>query len=138
MTRDPDEQANLERRRELLREEEAFRLQQEQGRLEAAKTNATFAWIINSISFLVGLLEILLVLRFVLRASGANTKNAFAQFIYNISDPFIAPFSTLFVSPVTGGGANILDLNVLVAIVVYALLGWLAITLVQFLRGRQV
>lgn len=136
MTREPDEQANLERRRELLREEEAFRLQQEQGRLEAAKKNATFAWIINSISFLVGLLEILLVLRFVLRASGANTQNAFAQFIYNISDPFIAPFSTLFVSPVTGGGANILDLNVLVAIVVYALLGWLAITLVQFLRGR--
>lgn len=76
------------------------------------------------------------MLRFVFRASGANTQNTVAQFIYNISDPFIAPFSTLFVSPVTGGGANIFDLNVLVAIVVYALLGWLAITLVQFLRGR--
>jgi uncharacterized protein YggT (Ycf19 family) len=135
MNREPDEQANLERR-ELLREEEAFRLQQEQGRLEDAKRNASFAWIINSISFLVGLLEILLALRFVLRVSGANSQNAFAGFIYNISDPFIAPFSTLFVSPVTGKGANIFDLNVLVAIVVYALLGWLAITLVQFLRGR--
>ncbi|MBC7972766.1 MAG: YggT family protein [Verrucomicrobia bacterium] len=133
---DPNNQENLERRRELLREEEAFRLQQEQGRLEAAKRNTTFAWVINSISFLVGLLEILLILRFILRLSGANTQNAFAQFIYNISDPLIAPFSTLFISPVTGGGANIFDLNVLVAIVVYALLGWLAITLVQFLRGR--
>lgn len=133
---DPNNQENLERRRELLREEEAFRLQQEQGRLEAAKRNTTFAWIINSISFLVGLLEILLILRFILRLSGANTQNSFAQFVYNISEPFIAPFSTLFVSPVTGGGANIFDLNVLVAIVVYALLGWLAIALVQFLRGR--
>ncbi len=133
---DPNNQENLERRRELLREEEAFRLQQEQGRLEAAQRNTTLAWVINSISFLVGLLEILLILRFILRLSGANTQNAFAQFIYNISDPLIAPFSTLFISPVTGGGANIFDLNVLVAIVVYALLGWLALTLVQFLRGR--
>lgn len=138
MTRDPDEQENLERRRELVREEEAFRLQQEQGRLEAAKKNSAFAWIINSISFLVGLLEILLVIRFILRVSGANTENSFAQFIYNISEPFIAPFSTLFISPATKGGANIFDLNVLVAIVVYALLGWLAITLVRFLQGRQV
>jgi len=40
---DPNNQENLERRRELLREEEAFRLQQEQGRLEAAKRNTTFA-----------------------------------------------------------------------------------------------
>ena len=136
MNREPDEQDNLERRRELLREEEAFRLQQEQGRLEAARKSNTFAWIVNAIAFLVGLLEVLLVLRFVLRVAGANTGNTFAQFIYSLSEPFIAPFSTLFISPVTGGGANIFDLNVLVAIVVYALLGWLGITLVRFLQGR--
>ncbi|MBW4690788.1 MAG: YggT family protein [Lyngbya sp. HA4199-MV5] len=136
MTRDPDEQANLERRRELLREEEAFRLQREEGRLEAAKRSNTFAWIINSISFLVGLLEILLVLRFVLRVAGANTQNAFAQFIYNISDPFVAPFSTLFISPTTRDAGSIFDLNVLVAIVIYALLGWIAISLIRYLQGR--
>ncbi|MBW4470087.1 MAG: YggT family protein [Stenomitos rutilans HA7619-LM2] len=136
MTRDPDEQANLERRRELLREEEAFRLQQEQGRLEAARKSTTFAWIINGISFLVGLLEILLVLRFVLRVAGANTQNTFARVIYDISDPFIAPFSTLFISPTTRDAGSIFDLNVLVAIVVYALLGWIAISLVRFLQGR--
>jgi hypothetical protein len=42
----------------------------------------------------------------------------------------------LFVSPVTGGGANIFDVNVLIAIVVYALLGWLAVWLVRLLQGR--
>lgn len=136
MTRDPDEQANLERRRELLREEEALRLQREEERLEAARTSNTFAWIINSISFLVGLLEILLVLRFVLRVAGANTQNAFAQFIYNISDPFVAPFSTLFISPTTRDAGSIFDLNVLVAIVIYALLGWIAISLIRYLQGR--
>ncbi|UBF23945.1 YggT family protein [Kovacikia minuta CCNUW1] len=136
MNSEPHERDNLERQRELIQEEEAFRLRQEERRLEAAKRDNTFRWILNTIYFLVGLLEVLLVLRFILRLFGANTENAFAQFIYNLSEPFIAPFSTLFVSPVTGGGANIFDVNVLVAIVVYALLGWLAVWLVQYLRGR--
>jgi uncharacterized protein YggT (Ycf19 family) len=136
MNQQPDSQDNLEKRRQLLREEEAFRLQQEERRLETAKRNTTFAWIINSISLLVCLLEVLLVIRFFLRLFGANTQNTFAAFIYNLSEPFIAPFSTLFVSPVTAGGASIFDVNVLVAIVVYALLGWLAILLVRYLRGR--
>ena len=64
------------------------------------------------------------------------TQNTFAQFIYNLSDPFIAPFSTLLISPVAGGGANVFDINVLIAIIVYALLGWLALWLVKFLYGR--
>ncbi|MGM3307772.1 YggT family protein [Anabaena sp. WFMT] len=136
MNKDPHEQSNSERRQELRSEEEAFRLQQEEGRLETGKRSATFAWIINSIYLLVGLLEILLILRFLLRFSGANTQNTFAQFIYNLSAPFIAPFSTLFISPVSGGGANIFDVNALIAIIIYSLLGWLGVWLVRFIYAR--
>jgi uncharacterized protein YggT (Ycf19 family) len=132
----PHDRDNFERQRELVQEEEAFRLRQEERRLEAAKRDNTFRWIINTIYLLIGLLEVLLVLRFILRLSGANPSNTFAQFIYSLSAPFIAPFSTLFVSPTADGGANIFDVNLLVAIVVYALLGWLAVWLVQYLRGR--
>jgi uncharacterized protein YggT (Ycf19 family) len=82
------------------------------------------------------MLEILLMIRFFLHFSGANTQNTFAQFIDNLSEPFIAPFSTLLISPVAGGGANIFDVNILVAIIIYALLGWLALWLVRFLYGR--
>jgi YggT family protein len=136
MNKDPHEQSNSERRQELRSEEEAFRLQQEEGRLETGKRSATFAWIINSIYLLVGLLEVLLMLRFFLRFSGANTQNTFAQFIYNLSAPFIAPFSTLFISPVAGGGANIFDVNTLIAIIIYSLLGWLGVWLVRFIYAR--
>ncbi len=136
MNKDPHEQSNSERRQELRSEEEAFRLQQEEGRLETGKRSATFAWIINSIYLLVGLLEILLILCFLLRVFGANKQNAFAQFIYNLSAPFIAPFSTLFISPISGSGANIFDINILIAIIVYSLLGWIGVKLVRFIYAR--
>ncbi len=132
----PPEQRNLERRRELLQQEEAFRLRQEEQRLELARRGTTVYWLTNSIYLLVGLLEILLVLRFILRLLGANTGNTFAAFILNLSQPFIAPFSTLFVSPVTQGGGSIFDVNVLIAMVVYALLGWIVVSIVRFIGGR--
>lgn len=136
MNQYPRDPRNIERRQELLRDEEAFRLQQEERRLELARRNTALEWIIRSISFLVGALEILLGLRLLLRVFGANTENTFAQFIYGLSDPFVAPFSTLFISPTADGGANIFDVNVVIAMIVYALLAWLAIWLLRFMQGR--
>lgn len=136
MSRDPYDPANLRRRQALRQDEEAFRLRQEERRLELAKRNTALFWITNSIYFLVGLLEVLLGLRFLLRMFGANPDNSFAQFIYTLSDPFIAPFSTLFISPTASDGANIFDVNVLIAMIVYAILGWIAVSLVRLIQGR--
>lgn len=136
MNQYPRDPRNIERQQELLREEEAFRLQQEERRLELARRNTALDWIIRSISFLVGALEILLGLRLLLRIFGANTENTFAQVIYGLSDPFVSPFSTLFISPTADGGTNIFDVNVVIAMIVYALLAWLAIWLLRFMQGR--
>lgn len=133
----PNDPSNFERQQELRRQEEALQLQREEQRLELARRSTASTWIINSIYFLVGLLEILLGLRLLLRVFGANTENTFAQVIYNLSDPFVAPFSTLFISPVSGGGTNIFDVNVLIAIVVYALLGWIAVWVIRLIQGRS-
>lgn len=136
MNQYPQDPNHLERQQALREEEEAFRLHQEERRLELARRTATLVWMTRSIAYLIAALEILLGLRFLLRVLGANTENSFAQFIYNLSDPFVAPFSTLFISPTAAEGSNIFDVNVLIAMVVYALLGWLAIRLVQFMQGR--
>jgi YggT family protein len=136
MNKEPYEQSNSERRQELRNDEEAFRLQQQEGRLEIGRRRGIFIWIINSIYLLVGALEILLFLRFLLRFTGANTQNEFTQFVYNLSAPFMRPFSTLFVSPTSNSATNIFDVNVLIAIVVYSLAGWLAVRLVQFIYAR--
>ncbi|MFN7413751.1 MAG: hypothetical protein ACK5RT_07575 [Dolichospermum sp.] len=74
MNRNPHERSNSARRQELRSEEETFRLQQEEGRLESDKRRSIFAWIINSIYLLVGMLEILLMLRFFLRFSGGRNS----------------------------------------------------------------
>src|SRR5688572_8787904 len=114
MNRHPHDPHNIERRNELQQEEEAFLLRQEERRLELARRNATLFWVIRTISYLVGALVVLLGLRFVLRLAGANPDNAFAQVIYGLSDPFIAPFSTLFISPTTADAVNIFDVNILI------------------------
>ncbi len=129
---------NLERKQDLLQDEETFRLRQEENRLGVAKRSGTYFWIVNSIYWLGGLLEILLGLRFVLRLFGANPQNEFARLINNLSAPFVAPFSTLFISPTSEGGANIFDVNIIIAIIAYAILSYLTVSLVRFIFYNRV
>lgn len=129
---------NLERKQDLLQDEETFRLRQEENRLGVARRSDTYIWIVNSIYWLGGLLEILLGLRFVLRLFGANPQNEFARLINNLSNPFVAPFSTLFISPTSEGGANIFDVNIVIAIIAYALLSYLVVSLVRFIFYNRV
>jgi YggT family protein len=133
MNHDQNDETNLERRQDLRHDEEAFQLYQEEKRLETARRSNTFIWIVNSIYWLAGMLEILLVMRFALRLFGANPENKFAQLINNLSAPFIAPFSTLFISPTSEHGTSIFDVNILIAIVAYAILSYLAVSLVRFI-----
>jgi YggT family protein len=114
----------IERKKDLLHDEEAFLLYQEEKRLRKARLKNAFTWIINSISWLAGALEILLGARLILRLLGANTQNEFA------------PFSTLFVNPTLGNKANVLDINIIIAMVIYALLMYSAISLVRFIFNR--
>jgi YggT family protein len=112
MAHDRQDDTNIERRQELQHDEEAFRLRQEEKRLRAARLNTPFVWIVNSIYWLLGLLEILLGLRFLLRLFAANPQNEFARLINNLSAPLIAPFSTLFISPTFSGTSYIFDVTV--------------------------
>jgi YggT family protein len=133
MTQNLPDETNLERKQELQHNEEAFRLRQEENRLGTAQRSNAYIWIVNSIYWLSGMLEILLGLRFALRFFGANPQNEFARLINNLSAPFIAPFSTLFISPTSDGGANIFDVNIIIAIIAYAILSYLAVSLVRFI-----
>lgn len=72
------------------------------------------------ITFIGGVLLVVLTLRFILVLLGANPNNAFADFIYSISYPFVAPFFGLF-SYELEYGVSRLELSTIVAIAVYAL-----------------
>ncbi|MGF1570836.1 MAG: YggT family protein [Nodosilinea sp.] len=136
MSQNPNDYDNFEQRQKLLREQEAYRLSQEKQRLRAAQRRSRLAWVRSTILLLVAALEILLAIRFLLRVSVANPDNEFAQFIFKISDPFIAPFSTLFISPTNADATRIFDLNLLFAMLIYGLLGWLGVAFVNYLQGQ--
>jgi hypothetical protein len=87
------------------------------------------------IYFLSGALGVLLLLRVVLRLFGANPNNEFAQVIYGLSNPFVAPFDNLFGNPVPGR-SQVFETNTLVAIVAYALLAWLVGRLIWLVWSR--
>ena len=72
------------------------------------------------IYFIGGIVLILLGLRLLLALLGANPANAFANFIYSVTRPLVAPFFGLFSSEPTLGRSHF-ELSTVVAIVVYAI-----------------
>src|ERR1700730_10486181 len=72
--------------------------------------------------WIFGLIEGLIVIRLVLKLLGANPAAGFAQFMYGITGPLVAPFYGLFGNPSAQG--SVLELHSIVALVVYALLAW--------------
>src|ERR1700730_15426584 len=67
----------------------------------------------RAIYLVFGLIEALLLIRFVLKALGANAEAGFAQFIYGITGARVAPFLGLFGPPQAASGAT-LDLHTLI------------------------
>lgn len=84
---------------------------------------------------LLGILEILLGLRFVLKFIGANPDAGFSAFIYGITNIFIAPFNALLGTPQVGG--SIIEVNTLIAMAVYALLVWIIARLIAIGMDRS-
>ncbi|MBD2256402.1 YggT family protein [Pseudanabaena sp. FACHB-2040] len=122
--------------RQESQEREYQRLRFEEDQFARARRRAIVHRIIWGITYLVGALQILLGLRFLLRLTAANPDNTFAGFIYSLSQPFVAPFSTLFISPTFDGNTHIFDVNILVAMIAYLVLALLAIWLVRILSNR--
>lgn len=78
----------------------------------------------RAIWFVAGVILLLLGFRFVLSLLGANTTNGFAQFIYNTSHPFVAPFFNLFSYNNIQYGVSRFEVYTLVAMAVYAAIAW--------------
>jgi hypothetical protein len=85
---------------------------------------------------LLGLLESLFALRILLRLMGANPANPFAALLYKFTGLFLLPFVGLTATPAAGG--MVLEISTVIAMLVYALLGWVLerIVWVIFYRPR--
>jgi uncharacterized protein YggT (Ycf19 family) len=81
-----------------------------------------------------GLIEGLIAVRLILKALGANPSAGFAQFIYGITAPLVAPFVNLFSNPTYQN--SVLEVSSIVALIAYSLLAWLLGRLVWILLGE--
>ncbi|HEX2697951.1 MAG TPA: hypothetical protein VHM28_09595 [Anaerolineales bacterium] len=78
-----------------------------------------------------GILNGVIALRFLLKLMAANPDNIFASFVYLITAPFLWIFSGLTHNPSFEG--IVIEFHDLIAIGVYAMLGWIIIRVIWLL-----
>jgi hypothetical protein len=82
----------------------------------------------------LGVLEVLIGLRIVFKLIAVNPGNMLASLLYGLTNLFLFPFAGLTPTPASGG--MVLEISSLIAMVVYALLAWVAVKLVEVIFYR--
>ncbi len=98
-------------------------------------------WIASVVYFVLGVLEVILLLRFLFRLLGANRFNDFVSFLYGLSHVFVSPFNGIFNDQALGSH-SVFEVSTLIAMLIYALLAWGLVSLGRIifapnLTGRQ-
>ncbi|MFN8513566.1 MAG: hypothetical protein U0232_33235 [Thermomicrobiales bacterium] len=92
-------------------------------------------WLENLIYFIFGAISLLIAMRVLLKAIGANPENGFTNFIYAFSHLFVAPFLTM-VNPIAVGDTAVFEIASVLAIIIYLILAWLLVRLMVLLFNR--
>lgn len=75
------------------------------------------------VHFVIGLVELLISLRIILKLFGASTTAPFVSWVYETSYPLIAPFAGMFPAPQLSG-LFVLEFSAIFALVVYMFAGY--------------
>ena len=82
--------------------------------------------------YILGIIEILLLFRFLLKMIGANPYSGFTNLIYTLSNPLALPFIGV-VSPMVSG-TSVFEWSTAIAALVYLLLAYGIAQLFQFIK----
>ncbi len=88
----------------------------------------------QAVWYVLGVIESLLLIRFLLKMFAANPYAGFTDFIYSLTYPFVAPFVGVF-NPARVEG-SVMEWGTLLAMLIYWLFAWAIIKL--FLMGKPV
>jgi uncharacterized protein YggT (Ycf19 family) len=95
-------------------------------------TTPAYYRVIQVVWWVVGVIDTLIAIRFLLRLFGANPA-PFVRFIYDLTWPLVAPFHGIFNTAQVD--RSVLEPESIVAIIVYLLLAWGVVSLIRIL-GR--
>lgn len=76
----------------------------------------------QAVWYVLGVLEALLIIRFLLKLLGANAGAGFTDFIYTLSGVFLSPFLSVF--PIERIEGSVFEWPTILAMVVYWLVAW--------------
>lgn len=82
--------------------------------------------------YILGIVEVLLAFRIILKLLGANTQSGFTSFIYAISNPFALPFAGIL--GITDVSNMILEWSTFIAMIVYAIVAYGIVMLFQLVK----
>jgi len=99
----------------------------------AAPTGAVWT-VTRVVTLLFTVLEVLLLLRFVLKLFGANANQPLVSGLYGITEPLVRPFQGIFPEP---SGPPVLDLAALLAIAFFFLIAALVVALVRAITANR-
>jgi hypothetical protein len=89
---------------------------------------------VQTVWFLLGLVEAIIGLRVVFRAAAAN-DTGFVSFIYGLSAPLVAPFRGITADYASRG--NVVEIGSLIAMLVYLIAAYLVVKLVRILTAPR-
>lgn len=72
--------------------------------------------------YILGVVEVLLAFRVVLKALGANQFVGFTSLIYSLTNPLAAPFSGILGKSITGN--SLIEWSTFIAAIVYVCIAW--------------
>ena len=82
--------------------------------------------------YILGIIEVVLAFRILLKLLGANAYSGFTSFIYAISSPFASPFAGIL--GITGAAGMVLEWSTLIAMAVYAVLAYGIVAFFQLVK----
>lgn len=88
-----------------------------------------FGVVASLVSFVFGVIATLVALRIILRLFGANAEHFLVSWVYATSQPLVQPFFGIFNTTASTVG-GMFELESLLALVVYAVIGGLLVRLV--------
>jgi len=88
------------------------------------------------VTFLFGILQVLLILRIILLMLVANPGNDIVQFIFDITQPFVEPFRGMFSLNKVTVGQSVFDVAALVALIGWTLIEALILAGIRIFSRR--
>ena len=111
-------------------------------RVDRVYTTRSYYWpndpadrAIRFVYLVLGVVEVLIAIRVVMKLLAANPGAGFTSFIYGITAPLVAFFQGVFPEPATNG--SVLEISSLLAMAVWALVAWIIVRVIDMTRRRQ-